>query len=179
MSISTDVTDSLLFNVVLCINLKRRPDRKEQIINECRRVKLASILSFVEAIDGSLLDDHLISSKLINVPHKGIKLWKTQYACALSHIKAMEEFVSLNVSAALILEDDALFSSDFVSRYNEVNTTASLINKSNYWSILTLGHLFDVRTVENTHSTSLSTLDWFCGAHAYIIKRIAAIRFIN
>lgn len=112
-----------LFNKIYYINLDRRPDREEHIIQQLEKVNLLNISTRVTAIDGKLIDlssmpnnliteagiqDALDKSKRVYVP-----LTIGGIGCALSHRNIWLDIINNNVSSALILEDDSSFSDDF------------------------------------------------------------------
>ncbi len=81
-------------NLVLVINLKRRPDRLARI----SRALLQSHTEFerIEAVDGQELTE--ASSPILR---------PGEVACWQSHVKALRRFLDSDWSEALILEDDA------------------------------------------------------------------------
>ena len=103
-------------NYILCINLKRRPDRRKTAAKMLQALSFP--YEFVDAVDGKNIDlqymkKHKIRTypgwKLVNSKHafysRDIKAG--EIGCALSHIKAWQVIVKKNLDYAIIFEDDA------------------------------------------------------------------------
>jgi len=149
-----------------CINLASRPDRREAMLAKAEKVGLN--LTFVTA----MTPDDIGQVSLPWVHHKEYHLTMAQYACASSHLSVLRQLAQSEAPAALILEDDCLFTDDFTQRLS------SLPKPPSDWGLLTLGHLFDPRTVDNEEHTFWQRFVWWSGAHAYIIKRESAQRML-
>lgn len=141
---------------IFIINLKRRADRKKEIINKLNEYCLNNY-EFIEAVDGkenNIQDEYekiKNNTKIINTGH---------YGCLLSHIKAITEAKNQNLKSVLIIEDDIIFCDDF---YRKINST--LVPK---YDFLYLGGIID--------EIKFFTLGWgksteIMGAYAYIIKK--------
>lgn len=99
---------------IFIINLPRRSDRKNTMINKLKEAGLTNY-EFINAIDGS--DEQFIKkfnkfkqntpTKIVTSGHLG---------CLLSHIKALEKAKAENLSSVLILEDDVIFDKNFITR---------------------------------------------------------------
>ena len=97
---------------IFVINLDRRPDRLHSIAGELGRLGLEA--TRVPAIDAlSVADDEL--NRRVNFCG-GLRLrslQRAEAACTLSHLRAMETFLSnSDAPAALILEDDTELAND-------------------------------------------------------------------
>ena len=97
--------NTLGFDKIYVINLKRRLDRKTTLIKENPNLDF----TFIEAIDGKeLTQKELLDKKLINSSFYDPSGMVTMgvFACALSHKKAWDQALSDGVENALFLEDD-------------------------------------------------------------------------
>ena len=149
-----------LITKIYCISLERREDRRIALLK--RWEQFGYDIEFFMA-----KDKEVAPNELPWVPHKGSLLSPSQYACATSHILLLSSIASQHSDEyVLILEDDAVPCSDFMERLNsiDINTIPKDID------LLTVGHLFDKRTVENTNETTIEGYRWWSGAHAYIVS---------
>jgi hypothetical protein len=141
---------------IFIINLKRRIDRKIEIINKLNKYCLNNY-EFIDAIDGkekNILNEYDKLKNDTNIVNSG------HYGCLLSHIKAITRAKNENLKSVLIIEDDVIFSDDF---YSKINST--LVPK---YDLLYLGGIID--------EIKFFTLGWgksteIMGAYAYIIKK--------
>lgn len=149
------------WNNIFIINLKRRSDRKEQMIKRLTDASIGSY-EFIEAYDG--LDPNIINQfndEKNKNPQNPI-VTPGHFACLLSHIKAIKLAKSRNYSNIMILEDDVYFCNDFLLKLS--NITVSKYNMIYLGGIVSRKKIF------------LS--DWaFCdgykimGAYGYILSK--------
>jgi len=99
------------FSKVICISLKRRQDRRDELqktLQECNWPFKQP--EFFDAIDGNDLD-----IKIEDLNKRG--WWNTSkgwYANVLSHLAvAKQSLLAINDRPVLVLEDDAIFNYDF------------------------------------------------------------------
>jgi GR25 family glycosyltransferase involved in LPS biosynthesis/glycosyltransferase involved in cell wall biosynthesis len=113
-------------NNIKILNLKRRQDRKEAMINLFKSIQIEEY-EFVEAIDGKELK---VTNDLINL-FKGNDFGNRSgfIGCALSHYNLWKELLS-NPSAEyyIIFEDDVSLSSNFKIAYQALKTDNILKN---------------------------------------------------
>lgn len=131
---------TLGFDKVYVINLKRREDRKIELLNKYPNVDF----TFIEAIDGKQVTiEQLIKENKVHTSFfdpNGIVTMGV-FACALSHKKAWEQALKDGVNNALFLEDDVYFheplltSNGFTNKYQNILTE---INQYDY-DIIQLG----------------------------------------
>jgi glycosyl transferase family 25 len=159
---------------VFAINLEHSVDRKEHILDECKRHNLEPIL--FKAVDGSKLSEEQLSEMVLD--HKINGITKKEIGCALSHIGVYKRIVDENINLALILEDDAVLNDNISSVLHEISIFNEstdkpfvyLLNEPNSYiknkeiklSSITLYRVFDAR-----------------GAHGYVINYKAAKSLSN
>jgi GR25 family glycosyltransferase involved in LPS biosynthesis len=103
-----------MYDIAILINLDRREDRKEWILNHFEKRGLTNVYVY-PAFDGSEIN-HLA----VKPPKRNYFSWTTMnknvIACALSHIGALKMAKSMGHKRVLILEDDAVLSIDIMER---------------------------------------------------------------
>lgn len=106
---------SINWDNIFIINLKRRNDRKMNMINNIS--KLNTNYEFIDALDGTetsiikMFDEYKNKTNIISSGH---------FACLLSHIKAIELAKSRKYSNIMILEDDVFFCDDFINKIKKI-----------------------------------------------------------
>jgi GR25 family glycosyltransferase involved in LPS biosynthesis len=95
------------FDCVYVINLKRRPDRLVHITNQFKRI--ATSFKYIEAVDGELIPTNKEVGNGWNF--KGVT------GCAYSHKKVYVDALSNNYNSILIVEDDNVFSDNFIKEF--------------------------------------------------------------
>ncbi|WP_232001902.1 glycosyltransferase family 25 protein [Shimwellia blattae] len=76
--------------------------------------------SFIDAVDGKLIDDEIVNRLNINgaASRKKRKITRGEIGCTFSHLLAYDNIINNNIPIAIILEDDAIVDErfgDFVS----------------------------------------------------------------
>ena len=89
---------------IFVVNLRREPEKKERFKLAWKGIE--GDLEFIEAVDGSLLDENELQKLVYSYPQ--IKLTKGEIGCALSHLSIYQRIVKSKIPIALILEDDAI-----------------------------------------------------------------------
>jgi hypothetical protein len=103
---------------IFIINLKRRIDRKENIIKKLQEQNIINY-EFIEAIDGT---EQSVINKFTELKNNK----KTQiinaghFACLLSHIKTIKLAKSRNYSSIMVLEDDVYFCKNFLYKLSNL-----------------------------------------------------------
>lgn len=96
---------SILFTKVVCINLDRRPDRRQRVQAELARHGFESVERFA-AIDGDAVE----------IPTH----WKHTagaYGCLLSHVQVVSAARDSGAPNVLIFEDDAVLDPEFENKF--------------------------------------------------------------
>jgi GR25 family glycosyltransferase involved in LPS biosynthesis len=163
---------------IYVINLKRRPDRLAQMIQDYG-------LTFhrIDAVDGN--DPELgLASENFCTP--------TESACWISHQKAWESMISEQVDFALILEDDSVIDPSFV--ISEVLSRSATFMKTNNIDLLQLGFFQDIgrkksllikigllkrQELSQDFLSKVYPDQHGIGTHAYVISRSDAEKLIR
>jgi GR25 family glycosyltransferase involved in LPS biosynthesis len=118
------------FDRIFIINLKRRPDRKEQMINKLKKAGVTNY-EFVEAIDGT--SEPCMS--LYNAKIKSRQFIDSSGAFGIlySVLKVLTFAKMKKFKTIIILEDDAIFHKDFAATFN------SRIKNIPEWKLLYFG----------------------------------------
>jgi GR25 family glycosyltransferase involved in LPS biosynthesis len=158
------------------INLKRRPDRLETFQKQCPFTDVEVVHGF----DGKYARDEQSRSEK-DMMYK-IKLKPGEMGVFISHIRIFKKILELQVSHAMIFEDDAIFCRDFLTRI-EHNIPADT-------SILYIGGRFEPE-FKMTHCSKISesivkhdSVPWVGDnmdrtLHAYIISKEMAQLCVN
>lgn len=131
---------TLGFDKIYVINLKRRQDRKNKLINDNPEIDF----TFIEAVDGKqlnvnkLIEEGIISTSFFDptgMVTPGI------FACALSHKKAWDQALKDGVENALFLEDDIFFATPFIQNNRFTETYKKILTELNQhnWDIVQYG----------------------------------------
>ncbi|XP_015682890.1 probable inactive glycosyltransferase 25 family member 3 [Protobothrops mucrosquamatus] len=105
------------FDEVFLINLARRPDRRERMLEALFELEIDPLV--VDAIDGRALNSSSIKKLGIDLlpgyydPFSGRTLTKGEVGCFLSHHHVWKEVVERGLEKSLVLEDDIRFEAYF------------------------------------------------------------------
>jgi len=167
-------TSTLGFDKIYVINLKRRPDRKEELIKTLPGIDL----TFIEAIDGKELSvEQLINEKKLNKSFLDPwgKITMGVFACALSHKKAWEQALMDGVETALFLEDDVYLTNPVLENGTFTPEYESIFNEIQQydWDLIHFGKKTAGQTGINVgkHLVIPRFNTNYNGAHAYIATR--------
>jgi len=95
------------------INLKRRPDRLEAFQKNCPFTDVEVVHGF----DGKYFREEQSRSEK-DMVHK-CKLKPGEIGVFISHLRIFKKIIELDISHAMIFEDDAIFCSDFLIKTNQ------------------------------------------------------------
>lgn len=165
---------------VRVINLDRRPDRWEAFVTRALPVLGADRLARlrrVTAVDGTELDWCADLEMLFRANDFGSR--RGVVGCALSHLGVWRDVAAGDVDRAVIFEDDAELSADFLERLDTTGVLAGPLDHD----VILLGHsrwdgsshwVGDERT-----PVRLEPMDWsdyLGGLFAYVVTRRGAAR---
>jgi FkbM family methyltransferase len=107
-------------NNIKIINLKRREDRKNSMIEQFERENIKnSEYEFIEAVDGAELQETEEIKELFDGNNFNYK--KSVVGCALSHLQIYNSLINdANNDYYVVLEDDVELSNDFKQKLNEI-----------------------------------------------------------
>jgi glycosyl transferase family 25 len=91
------------------INLKRRPDRLEAFQKQCPFTDVEVVYGF----DGKYAKSEQSRSEK-DMVYKFIKLKSGEIGVFISHLRIFKKILELDIKYALIFEDDAIFSNNFI-----------------------------------------------------------------
>lgn len=112
--------DKMGFDEIFLINLKRRLDRRERMLNSMAVLGLEATL--VDAVDGKALNTSQLQALGIEMlpgykdPYSGRVLTRGEIGCFLSHHFTWKQVVERGLRHALVLEDDVRFEPRFKRR---------------------------------------------------------------
>jgi GR25 family glycosyltransferase involved in LPS biosynthesis len=132
-----------------CINLERRPDRKEIVSGEFDREGLD--VEFFSATDGRA-----------EAP-SGVYISPSEYGCAMSHVRVWKDIVEKGYEFAMVCEDDVCLAPDFKTKLNELLDEV----KHTPWDVMNLGPITPI--IKTNVSNNLYEGQPL-GTHAYVIS---------
>lgn len=136
---------------VYCINLKRRPDRREKIEKEFQREGLENV-EFFTATDGC--------------EHSRMK--RGECGCTDSHIRVWKDIVAKGHPWALVFEDDARLVEGFKEKLDEI-----MSELPGDWDYLNLG-TFPILKLPFEHVSTRLTRGSSMTAHCYLVSQSGA-----
>jgi len=140
------------FNKVVCLNLKKREDRKIKFISQSLNLDLG-IFEFFEAIDGNLLDLSKYNPSLL----------PGEVGVMLSNLEIIKNAKENNLENILIIEDDCVFEEDMVSKfdflYKEVPNDWDMIyfggNHNLHWTNGIPNNIINDNVIKINHSFAI------------------------
>ena len=140
---------------VYCINLEKRPDRREKVSNEFSNAGIENV-EFFKGTDGRLEapDDISIS--------------KPEYGCSDSHIRIWKDVVEKGYETALIFEDDVKILPNFNEKLQVVLDELELDPE---WDYINLGP-FSCSPIRQVTPNLIKGSSY--GAHCYLISQRGA-----
>jgi GR25 family glycosyltransferase involved in LPS biosynthesis len=177
---------------IVCINLKRRPDRRAQMVQKLKDVGITKY-SFLDAVDGKTLEFtqpiyHLFRDNDFNYK-------KGTMGCALSHYNLWQHLVNTDAAQEtdyyFILEDDVVFFKEFVPYFDAM--VSKLYELDPTWDLFYPSyqmfdeHLQKYRKLYRNNDLMSSppriaplNLDIYIGGfHCYLISKAGARKLCN
>lgn len=145
----------IIWDKIYIINLLKRIDRRESIINKLNKMKLTNY-EFIDGIDGT---DQNVIDEFKKLKNKTSIINEGHYGCLLSHIKALEQAKKLKLKSIMILEDDVIFDDDFLYQITNINVPV-------YNMIYLGGIINNIKFFLNGWGIG----DEIMGAYAYIVN---------
>ena len=103
-----------LFKKIYICHYTPLKDRKQHMIEQCKKYKILEKLDFIEEFDRDILQvNHLT---LFNTQ----KLKLCEISLFLKHIRAMEKIVASGENAGIIMEDDVIFKDNFIDNFKHI-----------------------------------------------------------
>jgi glycosyl transferase family 25 len=142
---------------IYIINLARRTDRKNEMIKKLEQANITKY-EFIEAYDG-------INVNIVNEFEELKKntqfkiITSGHYACLLSHLKAIKKAKMNNYQNIMILEDDVIFSDNFLEKLN--------IQVCKY-DMIYLGGIIDKKKI---FLNNWNNYNCIMGAYGYILNK--------
>ena len=165
------------------INLKRRPDRLESFKKQCP-IEYDTI-NVIHGFDGKNVSLEE-SARERNMVNKFNKMSEGEIGVFISHLRIYQLIIKEDIPLAFIMEDDAIFCNDFITKFNNVEQEIPSDT-----SILFIGGRFtpDFRMRQCSHVTEhivkhINIETWNGNDmdrtfHAYIISKELAEACIN
>ena len=170
---------------IKCVNLLRRPDRKDEMIKLFTDTSLIDYCDFYVAVDGQ----QLVLTPELHAMFAGNDFGTKRGAigCALSHYDLWNQLISDPIyDKYLVLEDDIEIDGNIKFKLNKLN---KLLEKNGEWDILYLGfHMYNkhkktyAEKISNIKSLSIIPYDTTLtigGTFGYIINKSGASKLVN
>jgi FkbM family methyltransferase len=157
------------------INLNRRPDRKEKMINQMK-LKDIKNYDFFEAIDGKKIESSIFIKKLFK--DNNFNYRKGVIGCALSHYNLWHKLLNdKNNNYYVIFEDDI----SIVDNFNEkLQKCFDIINKNDIeYALIGSNYIHNEcsnNTIISFHKEIVATCN---GTYGYIISKSGCYKLIN
>lgn len=157
---------------IFVISMEKSKERRAIIAERLNQLGLS--FEFYDAIDGHSLTE---SEIILSTREPNYAIERGEVGCSLSHLSVYAKMVALNISSALIIEDDAILSQELPCVLEQLEKRAydkpliTLLTQTDQFiasPLLQLGNTYCVhRFIEGT------------GAYGYIINNKAAKKLIN
>jgi len=171
----------LLFDTIIIINLDRCKDRYDRIISRIQNLGLDKFVKIIRisAVDGTSIDeDWLLKNKVTPLPdyydtYRGRGLTMGEIGCAVSHYKAWE-IISKDpsVNSALILEDDAQFSPDFMEQIMRISNKAQNLP----WELFYLGRKKVSSKEEEVIVDDIVVPEFSYWCLSYVVSKLGSVK---
>ncbi|XP_006631559.1 procollagen galactosyltransferase 1 [Lepisosteus oculatus] len=133
--------DKMGFDEIFMINLKRRKDRRDRMLQTLHEQEIAC--KVVPAVDGKALNVSDIHNMGIHMlpgysdPYHGRPLTKGELGCFLSHYNIWKEIVDRGLETSLVIEDDLRFEVFFKRRLQ--NLMYEVQSEGLDWDLIYIG----------------------------------------
>ncbi|XP_048338483.1 procollagen galactosyltransferase 2 isoform X2 [Sphaerodactylus townsendi] len=116
--------DKMGFDEIFMINLKRRKDRRDRMLQTLYEQEIA--VKLVEAVDGKALNTSQLKALNIDMlpgyrdPYSSRVLTRGEIGCFLSHFYIWKEVVDKEMEKTLVIEDDVRFEHQFKKKLTKL-----------------------------------------------------------
>jgi GR25 family glycosyltransferase involved in LPS biosynthesis len=162
----------------LIVNLKKRLDRRENIIKQLEAVNFNEKYEFYEGVDGSQIEETVEMYELFKINDFGAR--KGFIGCALSHyniwIDLLKDYTN---DYYVIFEDDIDLSTNFTKYFNDITSVMKDFHKK--IDVLFMGYHNSVKN-DNINSIELCSFSidkYIGGTFSYIITKNGAKKMID
>uniref|UniRef100_A0A4W3GK77 Cerebral endothelial cell adhesion molecule n=1 Tax=Callorhinchus milii TaxID=7868 RepID=A0A4W3GK77_CALMI len=175
--------DKMRFDEIFLINLRRRPERRERMLQSLYEQEIDCKL--VDAVDGSALNSSTLKAMGIdmlpgyNDPFSHRTLTKGEVGCFLSHYNIWKEIVDRKLNNILVFEDDVRFEAYFKRKL--LKLMADIRAAGLKWDLIYLGR----KLVNPNQETSVNNVknlvvaDYSYWTLAYAMSLQGARKLIN
>lgn len=157
---------------IYCISLKNAKNRRDFMTKQVKKAGFENF-EYYDAVDANKIDKNNLISRgiyddFLSNKYHNRSLTNGEIACSLSHGRVYEIIVKKNIKMALILEDDALFVSDYIN-------SIDLSILPNGWDIVFLSSFYLVKPplghiIKNLYTTE----SWNGSCAGYIVSENGA-----
>ncbi|XP_059849690.1 procollagen galactosyltransferase 2-like isoform X2 [Hypanus sabinus] len=175
--------DKMNFDEVYLINLKRRPDRRERMLQALYEQEIGC--KIVDAVDGSALNSSTLKAMGIRMlpgysdPYTGRTLTKGEIGCFLSHYSIWKEVVDRKLKKVVVFEDDVRFDGHFKRKLLRLLNEIEDVDLE--WDLIYLGRKLvnpsQEEAVPNVHN--LVVVEYSYWTLAYVISQQGAEKLVN
>ncbi|KAG8186802.1 hypothetical protein JTE90_020480 [Oedothorax gibbosus] len=175
--------DTLGFDQVYLINLKRRSERRVRMLNTLAEIGIFPHM--LDAVDGKTLNDTYIQTNGIKMlpeyadPYHKRPLTSGEIGCFLSHYQLWKDMIEKQHRTALVLEDDLRFEPFFRKKVDTLIKEAQKIGL--LWDLIYLGRkrLSDNNEPFVPGTTNLVSVDYSYWTLAYLITLEGAKKLVS
>lgn len=161
-------------DAIYYINMDKSTDRNEHMKQQLSDPAFSGVpVTRIAAFDGA--KDDIFKYLDFYRCAKNPRMMNSEYACTLSHFRAIHEFAMTDDPIALIFEDDV--STEFIP-YWKKTMRQHIDDAPKDWEVLQLSYIL-FETVPTVEYELWEMKKNFVGAAAYLIKNDAAKRLIN
>lgn len=163
-----NINFKVIWNNIFIINLPRRIDRKNDMIQKLKKANITQY-QFINAFDGQ---DPKILSKFNKLKQQKNFPFVTagHFACLLSHINVIKLAIKNNYDNIMILEDDIIFKDNFISELEELVIPD--------YDFIYLGGIISKKKLFYTN-WAYSNNNKIMGAYGYILPKKMYIVILN
>lgn len=164
---------------IFILNLKKRLDRKNNVIQQFKSANFSEVYNFYEAIDASNIEEDIEMATLFKVNDFACR--KGFIGCALSHYNMWIDLLKDPINDYyVIFEDDITLCKDFSTYFN--NAKDVMQNFVKKIDILFLGYHDSIKMTDNQNMIDLIPFNqtkYIGGFFSYIITKKGAQNMLN